>query len=184
MEMKMKTDPPDPGKRKEGRERASRRNRFRICPPGFILYAGLFFPVCLLLCSCAGQTDGTGMETESGEYVPSEEDKLTKQEIKDYIHHAREIAGKAKLVSAEREMIRELEPELDIRYRGRKRGKMTIEWKLPTTRLVRLTVTGDFLVKRPRWHLQIMTYETPSEGASYRFLGENETLRPFVPPGK
>ncbi len=173
-------------KQQQGKEQRIPQKKFciRIGMQGFLV-SGVLLLSYLLLCAglCACGVQAAGGEDPAGEYTPSPEDKLTEQEIREYIFHAREIAGKAKLIPLEREAIREMNPELDIRYRGRKRGKMTLEWKLPTMRLLRLTVTGDFLVKRPRWHLQIMTYETPAEGATYRFLGENETLTPFVPPG-
>lgn len=128
-----------------------------------MFFCTVLTPTMFFLCSCQSSKD-TVVE-------------LTPKELGEVVYHARNFivtAKKIRLMDEERAIIRDMKPEIDLRYHGYKSGRMTIEWRLPTNRLVRLTSVGDFLAKKPRWTVNLLLYEAPTGDA--RFVDDDEDM--------
>lgn len=127
----------------------------------FFAFAALS-AACLSFSSCAG-----GAEEEvyvDPQYEPSEEDKLTDEELDVIVYHAQRFVSEAnlpRLQEPHRRIIRTRKPEIRISYGGRKYGKIELEWRISPTTVVILWAHGKLTERRPQWRLEVRVTAAP-----------------------
>ncbi len=117
--------------------------------------AVFFFFACALLCAgCRSHQE----QVPDFDFKAGEADKLTPAERQAIVYHARQFVSQSKNLKIDkvaREIIRDTEPEMKMKYFGRKYGQIRMKWQLNRATELDLSGTGDMLSDEFPWKLQV-----------------------------
>lgn len=95
-------------------------------------------------------------------------DMLTEKEMKTLLWHARQFVGRSKQIKMHanaKKFILENDPEYRIRYYGKKRGNIRLEWKISDLSRCIVSGTGDFTEDRFPWKVELQLYREKYDGS-------------------
>ncbi len=123
----------------------------------------VFFSVLCLLSISALVTGCRSTDTlPDFDFKASESDKLTAAERQTIVYHARRFVSESKNLKIDpvgRNVIRTADPEITLKYFGKKYGQIRLEWQL--NRITRLSLygTGDMTASEFPWKVQLTVKE-------------------------
>lgn len=101
------------------------------------------------------------------DFKPQPSDMLTDAEMKTLLWHARQFIGHSKQIKMHKDartFILNNDPTCQIRYYGKKNGKVRLEWQLSGLSRVILSGTGDFTADRFPWRVELQLYREKYDG--------------------
>ncbi len=101
---------------------------------------------------------GTAEPVPDFDFKPSESDKLTQQEYRELIWHARHFVAKSKNLRIDdvaRQIIRDTDPKVQLKYFAEKYGQIRMVWRLNHESVLELSGTGKMIADEFPWKLQI-----------------------------
>lgn len=101
------------------------------------------------------------------DFKPRPSDMLTDAEMKTLLWHARQFIGRSKQIrmhESAKKYILNNDPECRIRYYGRKKGNIRLEWKITDLSRVILSGTGEFTADRFPWRVELQLYREKYDG--------------------
>ena len=92
------------------------------------------------------------------DFQPAQSDMLTPAELKALTAHARNFVSKAEklpLKPAQKKLIRVTQPDVRIKYYGKKYGQIRMTWQVATNAQLELYGTGSMLEEDFPWRLRL-----------------------------
>lgn len=110
-----------------------------------------------LLPGCIGDKE---IDTDSVGFEPKENEKLSEDELGALIFHAKQFLYTAKNLRLEqkhREIIRDTDPIVRIKYSAPKYGRIELEWPIAKSTVLLLSARGRLMKNKQDWVAEILT---------------------------